>query len=90
LIFSKAINKFISVSVSIAHFSFSIVCKVKNATTVSSRTATHKDLCSRILKVNSSWSSTWAKICQLIACLSVVLLQLNLTKLKLEYLKFGF
>jgi len=31
---------------------------------------------------------TWAKFCQLIANLSVVLLQINLTKLKLEYLKF--
>jgi len=45
---------------------------------------------SRILKANSSWSPTWAKFCQLIASLSVVVSQLNLTKLKLEYLKFGF
>jgi len=30
------------------------------------------------------------KFCQLIASLSVVLPQLNLTKLKLQYLKFGF
>jgi len=40
----------------------------------------------RILKANLSWSPTWAKLCQLIASLSVVLPQLNLTKLKLEYL----
>jgi len=44
----------------------------------------------RILKANSSWSPTWVKFCQLIASLSVVPPQLNLTKLKLEYLKFGF
>jgi len=30
------------------------------------------------------------KFYQLIASLSVVLLQLNLTKLKLEYMKYGF
>jgi len=30
------------------------------------------------------------KFGQLIASLSVILLQLNLTKLKLDYLKFGF
>jgi len=35
-------------------------------------------------------SSTWAKFCQLIASLFAILSQLNLTKLKLEYLKFGF
>jgi len=45
---------------------------------------------SRILKANLSWSPTWAKFYQLISSLSVVLPQLNLTKLKLEYLKFGF
>jgi len=44
----------------------------------------------RILKANSSWSLTRAKLCQLIASLSVVLSQLNLAKLKLEYLKSGF
>jgi len=38
----------------------------------------------RILNANSSW------ICQLNPSLSVVLPQSNLTKLKLEYLKFGF
>jgi len=45
---------------------------------------------SRFLKANLSWSSTRAKFCQLIASLSVVLPQINLTKLNLEYLKFGF
>jgi len=40
---------------------------------------------SRILRANLSWSPTWTKFCQLIVCLSVVLAQLNLTKLKLEY-----
>jgi len=45
---------------------------------------------SRVLKENLSWSSTWAKFYQLSASISVVLPQLNLTKLKLEYLKFGF
>jgi len=44
----------------------------------------------RILKANLSWSPTWAIFCQLIASISDVLPQLNLTKLKLEYLKFGF
>jgi len=44
----------------------------------------------RILEANSSWSPTPAKFCQLIASLSVILSQLNLTKLKLEYLKSGF
>jgi len=44
----------------------------------------------RILKANSSWSPTRAKFCKVIASLSVVLPQLNLTKLKLEYLKSGF
>jgi len=45
-----------------------------------------------ILKVNLSWSPTWAKFCQLIASLFIVLPQLNLTKLQaeLEYLKFSF
>jgi len=44
----------------------------------------------RILKANSRWSPTLAKICQLIASLSVVLLQqLKLTKLNLEYLKYS-
>jgi len=46
-------------------------------------------LYSRILKANLSWGSTWAKFCQLISNLFLVLSQLNLTKLKLEYLKFG-
>jgi len=41
-------------------------------------------------KANFSLSPTWAKFCQLIASLSVVLPQLNLAKLKLEYLKLGF
>jgi len=44
----------------------------------------------RILKANLSWSPTRAKFCQLIARLSVVLPQLNRTKLKLEYVKSGF
>jgi len=44
----------------------------------------------RILKANLRWSPTRAKFCQLIASLSVVLPQINLTKLKFEYLKFGF
>jgi len=44
----------------------------------------------RILKVNLSWSRTWAKLCQLIASLSVILSRFYVTKLKLEYLKFGF
>jgi len=43
-----------------------------------------------ILKITLSWSPTWAKSCQLIASLSVVLSQLNLTKLELKYLKSGF
>jgi len=60
-------------------FKFKNLYKIKN-----------KNTYSRILKANSSWSPTWAKLCQLIASLSVVLLQLNVTKLKLEYLKFGF
>jgi len=34
--------------------------------------------------------SNLSEICQLIASLSVILYQLNLTKLKLEYLKSGF
>jgi len=45
---------------------------------------------SHILKANSSWSPTWVKFCQLIASFSVVQPQLHLTKLKLEYLNFGF
>jgi len=45
---------------------------------------------SRIQKANSSWSPTWAKFCQLIASLSVVLPHLKMTILKLEYLKFSF
>jgi len=44
----------------------------------------------RILKANLSWSPTRAKLCQLIVGLFVALPRLNLTKLKLEYLKFGF
>jgi len=44
---------------------------------------------SHILKANLSWSLTWAKVCQLITSLFVVLPPLNLTKLKLEHLKFG-
>jgi len=44
----------------------------------------------RILKANLNWSPTWAKFYQLIASLSVILPQLNETKLKLEYLKSGF
>jgi len=45
---------------------------------------------SSILKANSRWSPTWANFCQVIASLFAVLPQLNQTKLKLEYLKFGF
>jgi len=45
---------------------------------------------SRILKAILSWSPTWTKFCQLIANLSVILPQHNLTKLKFEYVKFGF
>jgi len=41
-------------------------------------------------KTKLGWSPTWAKFCWLIASLSVVLPQLNMTKLKLEYLKFCF
>jgi len=37
-------------------------------------------------KSKLEWSLTWAKFYQLIASLSVVLPQLNLTKLKLKYL----
>jgi len=36
---------------------------------------------SRILKTNLSWSPTWAKFCQLIISLSVILPQYYLTKL---------
>jgi len=43
----------------------------------------------RILKTNSSWSPTWAKVCQLIVRFFVILPQLNLTKLKFDYLKSG-
>jgi len=43
-----------------------------------------------IIKSNLSRSRTRAKFCQLIASLSVILLQLKLTKLKLEVLKFDF
>jgi len=45
-----------------------------------------------ILKANLSWSPIRTKFCQSNASLSVVLPQLNLTKLKLEYryLKFDF
>jgi len=43
-----------------------------------------------ILKANLSWSPTSSKSCQLIASLSVVLPQVNMTKIKLEYLKTGF
>jgi len=43
-----------------------------------------------ILKANSTWSPTWAKFCQLLARLSAILPQHNLTKLKLECLKYGF
>jgi len=70
-----------------------LICykKLKHVTSAacSSETISVKYI-SRILKANSSWFSTWAKLCQLIASLSVILLQLNLTELKLEYLKFGF
>jgi len=44
----------------------------------------------RVLKANLIWSLTWAIFYQLILSLCVVLPQLNVTKLKLEYLKFGF
>jgi len=43
-----------------------------------------------IIKANLSWSRSRAKFCQLIASLFVILSQFYLTKLKLEYLKFGF
>jgi len=43
-----------------------------------------------ILKANLSWSPIRAKFYQLIASLFVILFQFYLTKLKLEYLKFGF
>jgi len=42
------------------------------------------------MKANLNWSRTRAKYCQWIASLSVILLQLKLTKLKLEVLKFAF
>jgi len=48
------------------------------------------DFDSRFLKANLSWSPTRTKFCQLIASSSDVLPQLNLTNLKLEYLKFSF
>jgi len=44
----------------------------------------------RIMKANFSLSRTRAKFCQLIAGLSVILLQLKLTKLKLEVIKSDF
>jgi len=44
----------------------------------------------RILKANLSWSPTRAKFCQGTASLFVVLPQINLTKLKLEYVKSSF
>jgi len=43
----------------------------------------------RILKANLSWSPTRAKFFRLIARLFVILSTFYLTKLKLEYLKFG-
>jgi len=43
----------------------------------------------RILKANLSWNPTRAKFFQLIASLSGILPELNLTKLKLEYLNSG-
>jgi len=42
------------------------------------------------MKANLSWSRTRAKFCQLIASLSVILLQFKLTKLTLEFLKSDF
>jgi len=42
-----------------------------------------------ILKANLSWSQTWAKLGQLNTSWSVIL-QHNLTKLKLEFRKFDF
>jgi len=36
------------------------------------------------------YKQTWAKFCQLIASLSVILPQLNVTKFKVEYLKSGY
>jgi len=45
---------------------------------------------SGILKSKVELESKLSKFCQLIASLSVVLPQLNLTKLKLEYQKLGF
>jgi len=44
----------------------------------------------RIIKANLSSSQTLAKFCLLTASLSVILLQLNLTKLKLEVRKSNF
>jgi len=43
-----------------------------------------------IMKANLSWSRTRAKIYQLISSLSVILLQLKLTKFKLEVFKSNF
>jgi len=43
-----------------------------------------------IPKANFSWGSNLSKIWQLIASLSEIQLQLNLTNLKLEYLKSSF
>jgi len=44
----------------------------------------------RFLKANLSLSRTRAKLCRLIASLSVILPKFNLTKFTLEYLKSGF
>jgi len=44
----------------------------------------------RILKVNLKWSLTRAKFCRLSASFSIVLSQLKVTKLKLEYFKSDF
>jgi len=44
----------------------------------------------RIIQANLSWSRTRVKFCLLIASLSVILLQLKLTKLKLEVRKSDF
>jgi len=44
----------------------------------------------RITKANLSWSGTWANYCLFVASLYIIVLQLNLIKLKLEVLKSGF
>jgi len=50
-----------------------------------------KKVYDHFLKANLSWSQTRAKFSQLLVLSkSVALPQLNLTKLKLEYLKSGF